>query len=272
MERTYSTTSDADRLRVVKAYLEGQRGESISDIMKLKRSTVDSIIKVYLTEGRTTALRRGGEQTKKLTDEHLVALREWIDDDCSISLIKLVAVLKRRFGIVVSKTTVDRALVGFSYTVKRVYVQPERRNDAEAINDRYRYACEFLYLVSVVPEECIIFLDELGFNVSMRTRRGRSLRGTRAIQVVPSLRSRNISICCAMSSKQIIYYKAQSKPFNGVFFSEFLVKLFAILEERGVTNAVLVMDNVPFHKSEIIRELIDEMDTFHYFFLHILHF
>ena len=157
-----------------------------------------------------------------------------------------------------SVATINRAVDGFSYSVKRVRIQPERRNDDEAIEARISYAKSFLELVSTVPAQSILFIDEVGFNISMRTRLGRSLRGTRAVQVVPSLRSRNISICCAMNNHQIVYYCAQTKPYNKELFCEFLGLLFEMLRLRGIEHTVLVMDNVPFHKCSNVQVLIEK--------------
>ena len=39
------------------------------------------------------------------------------------------------------------------------------------------------------------FVDEVGFNVSMRCKNGRSLFETLAIQVDPGMKTRNIFVC-----------------------------------------------------------------------------
>uniref|UniRef100_A0A914VGZ7 Tc1-like transposase DDE domain-containing protein n=1 Tax=Plectus sambesii TaxID=2011161 RepID=A0A914VGZ7_9BILA len=139
------------------------------------------------------------------------------------------------FGVAVSSFTIGRILKAFAYTIKQVHLQPVRRNDAAAIEARWQYAQTFLDLFAQVSEAHIYFIDD----------------------VAPGLRSRNISICCAMNSQQVLHYTAKTRANNREFFCTFLEELFLKLAEQGVTNAVLVMDNVPFHKGERVRALIE---------------
>ena len=72
---TYAKISSSDRQRVVSAYLDGLPSKVITEVMHLKRSTVDSIIKVYIKCNRIGALKRGCVQQRKLTDEHREAIK-----------------------------------------------------------------------------------------------------------------------------------------------------------------------------------------------------
>jgi transposase len=112
-------------------------------------------------------------------------------------------------------------------------------------------------ILSRTERQNIIFVDEVGFNVSMRARRGRSLRGTPATHVVPSLRTRNISVCCAMNTTGILFYEAKTRAYNGAFFQEYLTHLTEAIQNRELTNATIIMDNVPFHHSGAAREIIE---------------
>jgi transposase len=98
----------------------------------------------------------------------------------------------------------------------------------------------------------------MGFNISMRYRMGRSLSGTRAVQIVPALRSRNLSICCIMNKNGTLFYKIQDRPFNAATFKLFIEEVLVKLRERNITRASLVMDNVAFHRVQTIRETIKE--------------
>jgi hypothetical protein len=97
------------------------------------------------------------------------------------------------------------------YSLKCTKFIPERRNDILTIDVRYHYAVRFCEIEDSFGIDEIFFLDELGFNVSMRTRFGRSLIGTTPIETVPAIRTRNLSVCSAIRR-------------NGVFF----IKLFII--------------------------------------------
>jgi hypothetical protein len=91
----------------------------------------------------------------------------------------------------------------------------------------------------------------------MRRRRGRSLSGERAVLNVPALRNRNISVCCATSRHGTFLYRKQDRPFNTETFSAYINELLAKLEHDGINNAILVLDNVPFHKPLVTREKVE---------------
>uniref|UniRef100_A0A914ULD0 Tc1-like transposase DDE domain-containing protein n=1 Tax=Plectus sambesii TaxID=2011161 RepID=A0A914ULD0_9BILA len=253
MRGKYCSISDLDRQRIVEAYLAGKNAQMISTIMGVKRTTVSTIISKFVKDGQIEKMRRGGARLPKLTDEQTATVKSWVDADCSISLPKLKEKCLAEFGVNVSEGTLSRIMKSFSYTIKRIHLLPARRNDAVTIEEWRRYSQTFLELFTEVSETQIYFLDEVGFCVAMRAKRGRSLRGTRAVQVAPGLRTRNISICCAMNSQGILHYAAQTRAYNRQYFCTFLDDVFRMLDERGVTYAVLIMDNVRFHKGDEIR-------------------
>ena len=139
-----------------------------------------------------------------LNDEHRYAIQEWIDEDCGITLQALKNKLLEKYQISVCQKTVDRCINAFSYTVKNCSIIPARRNDPKTITARYDYAVNYFQLISKISEDEIIYVDEVGFNVSMRTRKGRSLIGSPAVHVVPAIRSRNISVYCAMGKMELL--------------------------------------------------------------------
>ena len=98
----------------------------------------------------------------------------------------------------------------------------------------------------------------MGFSVAMRTRRGRSLVGTRAIQRVQGIRTRNISVCCSISKNGTLHFRKQDCPFNREYFLGYINEVLEKLRENGISNAILIMDNVPFHKCREVRERIVE--------------
>ncbi|KAF7689862.1 hypothetical protein CDIK_2813 [Cucumispora dikerogammari] len=92
----------------------------------------------------------------------------------------------------------------------------------------------------------------------MRLSYGRSLVGTPAKKVVRSIRSKNHSICAAISKSGIIHYSSQKQAFNGDSFINFLSELFKKKSERRMFNFTFIMDNVAFHKIIKVKEIIAE--------------
>ncbi|KAF7693562.1 hypothetical protein CDIK_2306 [Cucumispora dikerogammari] len=90
----------------------------------------------------------------------------------------------------------------------------------------------------------------------MRTRRGRSLVGTRAVYNVTSIRSRNISACCSMNKRDIFKYSTQTRPFNTDTFLNCIREMIQTLSSQNIFSAVIIMDKVLFHRSRIIDQEI----------------
>ena len=79
--------------------------------------------------------------------------------------------------------------------------------------------------------------------------RGRSLSGTRALHILSSLRTRNISVICAMSKSGIAKYVKQTCAFNTTLFNNFLGTLQDHAANLQIGHVVIIEDNVPFYKS-----------------------
>ena len=145
----------------------------------------------------------GGNRRRILNASEQEALLEWIDSDCTLTLEVLKRACLEQFGKIVSLSTISRVFRAFHYTIKRVRVQPERRNDPQAIAARREYAIMFIEIMS--RRESMYFVDESGFNCSMRIHHGRSMRGQPAVVRVPSIRAKNFSLCAAYSMNSMFH-------------------------------------------------------------------
>lgn len=252
-----STTTNFDRERIINSYINGSSVGEIARIMGLKRTTVHEIIKKYQTTGLIECEKRGGYNDKKLTQEQQNTIKSWVDDNCTLTLRSIVNLVLQNFEIQISKSTINRIISGFNYSLKRIHLIPERRNDERTIEIRKIYAEKFITLPVRYSENQYIYIDEVGFNVSMRSSYGRSEIGSPANHVIPNLRSRNISICCAINKQGILFYSTRITAFNKESFKEFISTLITVLKNKNMNKAVLIMDNVQFHKNIEIRNLIE---------------
>ena len=154
---------------------------------------------MFLIEQRTEEKKRSSANGKKITEETYLLIQSLIDKNATISLNKIKEKILNQLSINISKSTIDRQIKNFNYSLKQVSLIPERRNAISNIDTRQQYAQDFIRYLGQFNESNIFFLDEVGFNVSMRSRFGRSSIGTTPFLTVPNLRSRNISVCCCMS-------------------------------------------------------------------------
>jgi transposase len=248
-------SNDTRRL-IINAYNNQNSVEEIAILFECHKKTVQRIVDIYQSEGRVVGKPSGGCKRKILGDEHKRAIQSYVSEDCSISLERISSKLFQDFGIRVGKSTVHRTMGQFSYSFKRVTLIPERRNDEGTIETRYTYARDFLSLLSEHDGENIFFLDEAGFNVSMRAKSGWAPKGERAVHTVTNLRTRNISLCCTMSKNGAFHYRTQNFPYNSVSFGQYVDDLLRVFDGREMSGVVIVMDNVRFHHNREILESI----------------
>uniref|UniRef100_A0A182MKK7 CCHC-type domain-containing protein n=1 Tax=Anopheles culicifacies TaxID=139723 RepID=A0A182MKK7_9DIPT len=255
MRRKNKTTSNEDRERVIQANENGYTPSMIAEMLSMKRSTVYSILKKYFKTSEAEASKRGGIKPKKLKSAAVADIQSWIDEDCAISLKKLSQKIFERHSIQVSATTIAREIKNFNYTFKRIKLLPERRNTLNTVEIRKEYASAYNRCAQRLPQAAVVFIDEVGFNVCMRTSMGRSLKGTAAGKVVPQIRVRNISIVCAINRSGILYYMSRSKAINQQTFVQFIEELKEKMNGLVVGHSpLLIMDNVAFHKCTAVRE------------------
>jgi transposase len=251
------STSNDVRKRVLEAFFNGITIARISDVTGVKRPNIYAIIKAYHKYNTTDKQPRGKARARILQDEHSRRIKALIDENCFISLKNIKAKLLEEFNIIASLPTIHRAIANFNYTFKRVSLQPQKRNDEATITIRNSYANEFYRLLTTYNHNNFYFIDEVGFNVSIRPTRGRSLVNTIPVATVPNIRSRNISICCAINEEGIVYFVKQNVPFNSVSFCRFASELLEKVRATGVKNAVFIMDNVAFHKTQDARNVFN---------------
>ena len=113
------------------------------------------------------------------------------------------------------------------------------------------------YLQNKPVYSSVIYIDEAGFSLSMRRSFGRSLSGTKANLKVKSIRSKNITLIAAISAEKVWTFHLENGPVNQDIFYNYISKLFNDLTNDGVQRALLVMDNVRFHKTNLIAQLIE---------------
>ncbi len=107
------------------------------------------------------------------------------------------------------------------------------------------------------PHE-FIYIDEAGFNLAKRRRRGRNVIGKRATVDVPAQRGANITMCAAIANAGLLLHICQVGPYNTEHLLAFLNDLHQRLvpeqdqEGENMRTFVITWDNVAFHHSQAI--------------------
>ncbi|XP_074596342.1 uncharacterized protein LOC141851497 [Brevipalpus obovatus] len=196
-----------------------------------------------------------GHRPKKLNQEQQDQLKEWVNEDCQRTLEDLATLIEEKYGIKLAISTVFGYLENLHYTVKRTSIIPERRNCQATIDLRYKYASEFLRMDR--DRKKIFFLDECSVSVSTRSNYGRSARGTRANVKVKAIRGKSYSVCAAINCECLSFYQVQDQAYNIIDFVDYLRQFLDLLDELEIHHAYLVMDNVRFHHSVDVVELVE---------------
>ena len=256
-KRAYMAVSNEKRALIMHAI--DSLGMSVTEASKhyqVSRSTVSSIKQVYYAEDQRTDKKiNRGKKEPKITEEQGNIIRQWIDNNCLLTLSELRRGCLIHFNKDVSQSTLSRLLVSFHYTIKRTSVVVGRASSVDVIQARQLYAAQYLTIMS--RREAMYFIDETGFCVSMRRRVGRARTGERAVVHVPAIRTKNISLCAAYNIESMFSFEVEERPYNTIKFLAFIESILVKFREQSIISDILVMDNVAFHHSNCVRALIE---------------
>ena len=252
----YNRVTNETRALIIKCYERSEPIRSICDHFEVKEGTFRSIIRCFLLENRREKKNKGHRQ-KILKPEQVTELLSMINEDCELTLSELKEKFSEKFGFTVSESTIHRSLGDFHYSLKRLSPVPIARNSPENLLKRQDYAISYDDVMS--EREKIFFLDEFGISLSYRRGFGRSEIGSRANCQVRCIRSKNYSVSAAINSESLYFFEMSSNPYNAEDYGIFLNKFFDYLRRDSIVGAVLIMDNVRFHKTLDVQQLMMQM-------------
>jgi len=105
-----------------------------------------------------------------------------------------------------------------------------------------------------IDAERLVFVDEMGANISLAPIHAWSRRGERAYLSAPRNRGKNTTLLASMSSKGMGPTLAVQGGTNKAVFEAYVER---VLGPTLGTGQVVVMDNLSAHKGEEVRELIE---------------
>lgn len=248
------------RISVINMYFKGIPAKRIATQLSLKISSVYNIIRLAKTDNRVLPKKRGGNRRSILNIEQRNAIRSWVDENPTITLKKMCIKFEENFNFRVDDNTIDRALLQFHYSLKRLVVVPVARNSSANIELRYIFAQRFNEYLFTFSDNNFVFVDEVGFSVSSRTKRGRSLVGTVAYTEIASIRSRNISVIAAATKYGMLDYKINNSPVNGENFKDYIIFLKSKCTEKGILDPIFVIDNARIHHYSGVVEMVNELN------------
>lgn len=114
---------------------------------------------------------------------------------------------------------------------------------------------EYLEKIKAIPKERLVYIDESGIEINMKKERGWGKIGSKVLeQISGKFYSRINVIAGIVNNKPIAPYK-----YVGSCNTELFVIWVKSLIKELEPGQVVIMDNAAFHKSPIIRELIESV-------------
>jgi transposase len=99
-----------------------------------------------------------------------------------------------------------------------------------------------------------VFLDETGVLLGLTRTHARSQRGTTSYAVQPFDRGKEVTVIGAISLKRVVALMTMNNSMGSQAFEVFLEKF---LVPQLWSGAVVVMDNLPAHKVDSIKPMIE---------------
>lgn len=204
-----------------------------------------------------------GIQVKLLTEEEKTRLREWAEDDRSLTHKALADRVKANFGFSVSVATVNRALRGLHFSLERTSPLPppvEFWNSSDAVALRHEFGMAYMRLL---PKRLkFVFVDEAQFSYSLLARFNSAspspssalsslapvesdeamLAASAAAVPVSSVRTQQIAVTAAVMERGILLYQASCTEATATPFETLVTRVADALRRAAVPDAVIVLN------------------------------
>eukprot|EP00736_Rhodelphis_marinus_P011714 Rmarinus@m.7514 len=256
---SYAKVTDRQRSLIIEDRItKGLTFKAISNKYQIKYGTVYSIYRTFEEQQRVHALPRGGRKPKLLNQNHLQTLAEIVEVNPYDNMEKLRTKLAQFHPEVaeVSDSTMNSACKSLHFTWKKVKKMVHKLNNPDI--DAKRALWKERYFERMVEKgREVVFIDEMGINLLIHPQYGRSRMGKVIYDDRDVNRGSNITAISAISPEGPLRALVVQGSVNNQTFVGFLAMLFGDLRALGIENAMLVMDNVSFHRHDRVTEAIE---------------
>lgn len=186
-------------------------------------------------------------------DYNILNIMKEISNKSSISIQKIINLYKKKFGVILSKTTVHRKLrnkLKFSY--KKTTIKPKDLNKPVYIKMSFLFIKILLRAIELNLN--IVFIDESHFRLKQPNFKTWIKKGD--FSHIGSKKNGKINFLLAVSNNKLINYHFTELNTNTNVFKEFFLETISKLDEQTKSNTLFVMDNHVSHVSKKITNLV----------------
>ncbi|MBW9051560.1 IS630 family transposase [Rhizobium mesosinicum] len=240
--------SDDLRLRVLKASAAGMSARQAAARFGVGISTAIRWI-ARASSGEPTSRPQGWRRSSSL-DAHEAFVVEMIDDRKDVTLDEMVERLcvERQVGI--SRSALGAWLRSRGWTFKKKSAHALEQDRPDVLKRRRAW---FDGQLDLDPEK-LIFIDETGLSTKMARLRGRAMRGERCRAGVPHGHWKTTTFTGALRLSGMTAPFVYDGAMNG---NVFLAYVEQVLLPTLKIGDVVIMDNLPAHKTAGVRDAIE---------------
>jgi transposase len=134
-------------------------------------------------------------------------------------------------------------------------VEPKKRSLGAGERDEFLRAAWRLLVTGEIAAERLVFVDEMGTNISLSPLYSWSRKGERAFGSAPRNWGKNVTLLASITRKGLGPCLAVEGATRREVFEAYLEHVLAPTLKPG---QIVVMDNLSAHKGERVRELIEQ--------------
>lgn len=234
--------SDDLRIRAIKLYLlQDYTYRGIERLIDIGKSTIHRWVK-------NSPLVQRKERRRLIEKQCLASMKLYISQHPFCTCDSLKEFVKTKLGIKVSRQTIHSTIKRLKFSLKHPSKVP---NTQDLDSKRRAWA-----LKNSKIHQNSVAIDETAFYVDCQPTKGYAPVGQRLPCQRKSARCnrKRLSVLMAVTTAGVLKYEILDGSFNSTRFASFLQDLQPLLQ----TQTHLVMDNVRFHHSAVVKDVVTE--------------
>ncbi len=237
------------RRRVVTAVVDGgmtRRGAARR--FGIAPSTAIKWVSAWRRTGSYRPRAQGGDRRSRRIEAHAEVVLALVDETPDMTLAEIATHLEDEHGLRVSQSAVWRFFHRRGITFKKTAHASEQQRP-----DVLRRRRAWVEAQPDLDPEKLVFVDETGASTKMARRSGRALRGHRCRAPVPHGHWKTTTFVGALRLSGMTAPMVLDGAMYGAAFLAYVEKMLVPTLEPG---DIVIMDNLPAHRSAAVRDAI----------------
>lgn len=239
---------------VIRSYYDNncKNIKNILCIYKISKSSLYNWISLHKTNKLT--YKKIYTKKSKILPEIKCYIRSYVLRKKRFIYKKLITMIKKRYNVPISKTSLYNVLKKLNITRKRFrckFIYKRKNIHNEEIK-------KFKHLIKNININKIISIDETHIDTHITSIYGWNVKGKKIYTKKYIRYKKRFTIIMAINNNKVVHYKIIENSANSEDFKNFLLEM---NKKYNLKNQNLLMDNARIHHAKIIKLLISEMNS-----------